>query len=53
MSMSELKFFIDTFFLGHPVYIPLVAELSKIYRSYKFEIVPIVVGTLGAVPDRS
>ena len=31
-------------------YMPLVSELQQLYRGYKYEIIPIVVGTLGAVP---
>ena len=31
------------------LYMPLVAELSRICKHYKFEIVPIVVGALGAI----
>ena len=33
------------------LYMPLVAEMSRIYKHYKFEIVPIVVGALGAIPN--
>ena len=29
---------------------PLVSELQQLYRGYKYEIIPIFVGTLGAVP---
>ena len=29
---------------------PLVSELQQLYRDYKYEIIPIVIGTLGAVP---
>ena len=31
-------------------YIPLVRELQQLYRGYKYEIIPVVVGTLEAVP---
>ena len=30
-------------------YMLLVSELQQLYRGYKYEIIPIVVGTLGAV----
>ena len=33
------------------LYMPLVAEMYRIYKHYKFEIVPIVVGGLGATPN--
>ena len=33
------------------LYIPLVCEMSRIYPGYRFEIVPIVIGALGAVPQ--
>ena len=33
------------------LYMPLVAEMSRIYKQYKFEIVPIVVGALEAIPN--
>ena len=33
------------------LYMPLVAEMSRIYKQYKFKIVPIVVGALGAIPN--
>ena len=31
-------------------YMPLVSELQQLSYGYKYEIIPIVVGTLGAVP---
>ena len=31
-------------------YIPLVSELQQLYRTYTYEIIPIVIGTLGAIP---
>ena len=30
-------------------YIPMISERQQMYRSYKYEIIPIVIGTLGAV----
>ena len=33
------------------LYMPLVAEMSRIYKHYKFEIVPIVVGALETIPN--
>ena len=32
------------------LYMPLEAKMSRIYKHYKFEIVSIVVGALGAIP---
>ena len=31
-------------------YIPLVSELQQLYRTYTYEVIPIVIGTLGAIP---
>ena len=31
-------------------YMPLVSELQQVYRGYKYEVIPVVVGALGAVP---
>ena len=31
-------------------YMPLISELQQLYRGYKCEIIPVVVGALGAVP---
>ena len=31
-------------------YMPLISELQQLYRNYRYEIIPIVVGTLGAIP---
>ena len=31
-------------------YIPLASELQQLYRTYTYEIIPIVIGTLGAIP---
>ena len=30
-------------------YIPVTSELQQMYRNYEYEIIPIVIGTLGAV----
>ena len=30
-------------------YMPMISELQQMYRDYKSEIIPIVIGTLGAV----
>ena len=30
-------------------YIPMISELQQMYRKYKYEIIRIVIGTLGAV----
>ena len=33
------------------VYMPLIGEMKRIYREYKFETISIVVGALGAVTN--
>ena len=32
-------------------YMPLVSELQQLYRGFKYKIIPVVVGMLGAVPN--
>ena len=31
-------------------YIPLVSEIQQRYRAHTYEIIPIIVGTIGAIP---
>ena len=37
--------------LKHSSYLPLAAELKRLYEVYKFEVVPIVVGATGLVTN--
>ena len=37
--------------LKHSSYLPLAAELKRLYKDYKFEVVPIVVGATGLVTN--
>ena len=32
-------------------YMPLICELQQLYRGYTYEIISIVKGTLGAIPE--
>ena len=31
---------------------PLVSELQQMYPSFKYQIIPVIIGALGAVPKR-
>ena len=31
---------------------PLVSELQQVYPSFKYQIIPVIIGTLGAVPKK-
>ena len=31
-------------------YIPLVSEMQQLYRNYTFQIIPVIIGCLGAIP---
>ena len=31
-------------------YMPLVSEMQQMYQNYKFKIVPVIIGCLGAIP---
>ena len=33
-------------------YMPLVSELQQMYPSFKYQIIPIIIGALGAVPKK-
>ena len=33
-------------------YVPLAAELQRIYTDYRFEVIPIVIGSLGVVTNQ-
>ena len=33
------------------IYMPLIVALVRIYSTYKFEVVPIVIGAMGLVTD--
>ena len=33
------------------LYIPLISEMSRVYKNYTFEIIAIVIGVLGTVPS--
>ena len=37
--------------LKHSSYLPLAAELKRLHKDYKFEVVPIVVGATGLVTN--
>ena len=37
--------------LNHCSYLPLAAELKRLYEFYKFQVVPIVVGATGLVSN--
>lgn len=32
-------------------YIPLISEMQRIYRDYKFEIIPVIIGALGTITN--
>ena len=31
-------------------YMPLVSEMQQLYRNYTFQIIPVIIGCLGAIP---
>ena len=33
------------------LYMPIISEMSRVYKNYTFEIIPIVIGALGTVPS--